>query len=60
MFQFCADQYECLEIFAKTQKGEKGSVSVRMLPDGEFLTSRRENTMPLGSSSTCGRVPVMR
>ena len=38
MFQFCADQYECLEIFAKTQKGEKGSVSVRMLPDGEFLT----------------------
>ena len=38
MFQFCADQYECLEIFAKTQKGEKGSVSVRKLPDGEFLT----------------------
>ena len=34
MFQFCADQYECLEIFAKTQKGEKGSVSVRKLPDG--------------------------
>ena len=42
MFQFCADQYECLEIFAKTQKGEKGSVSVRKLPDGEFLTQPAE------------------
>ena len=29
MFQFCADQYECLEIFAKTQKGEKGDVYKR-------------------------------
>ena len=59
MFQFCADQYECLEIFAKTQKGEREASVLESCRMGSFLPSRRENTMPLGSSSTCGKVPVM-
>lgn len=34
MLHFSADQYTCLEMFAKTKEGEKGSVGVRKLPDG--------------------------
>ncbi len=38
MFQFCADQYECLEIFAKIKNGEKGSVGVKKLPNGSLIS----------------------